>query len=111
MSSDAETMQFLSALEKDLEPNANASIVPDGQRKCPICTEFMQLERFLGVQIDSCPEHGVWLDNGELQSIVALLRGQTIATREELRQAKIEAIKAKRSANAAAIQMLVSSIN
>lgn len=38
-------------------------------RKCPLCEQFMHRSNYAyrsGVIIDSCRQHGVWLDNGEL---------------------------------------------
>ncbi|MEL6345557.1 MAG: zf-TFIIB domain-containing protein [Myxococcota bacterium] len=41
---------------------------------CPISGEQMQLVDYKGVTIDWSPEHGVWLDNGELEAIINNLR-------------------------------------
>ena len=41
-------------------------------RKCPVCSKIMQRKNHLarsGVIIDSCVDHGVWLDAGELKQI------------------------------------------
>ena len=45
-----------------------------GSRRCPMCREKMNLTTLPGsaVEIDFCPrQHGVWLDAGELQEIIA----------------------------------------
>ena len=39
----------------------------------------MQVELENGIEIDLCPHHGVWLDNGELRSILDLARGRSSA--------------------------------
>lgn len=41
---------------------------------CPICREDMSHELYADVHIDWCPNHGVWLDNGELDAILNNLR-------------------------------------
>jgi len=33
---------------------------------CPLCAKALSQEIIHGVTIDVCPEHGVWLDRGEL---------------------------------------------
>ena len=37
---------------------------------CPICKKNMKEEKRDGVTIDICPEHGVWLDKGELHELI-----------------------------------------
>ena len=37
--------------------------------KCPICSKEMKHETIHGVEVDECPEHGVWLDRSELLAI------------------------------------------
>lgn len=48
-----------------------------GQRGCPVCTEPMRITEYAGsgVAIDECMEHGVWLDDGELERIEAYAEG------------------------------------
>lgn len=41
---------------------------------CPVCHEILQLDLYADVTIDWCREHGVWLDNGELDAILNNLR-------------------------------------
>lgn len=41
---------------------------------CPSCGRQMQLETYEDTQIDRCPEHGVFLDAGELEAIENNLR-------------------------------------
>jgi Zn-finger nucleic acid-binding protein len=37
---------------------------------CPICHAPMSRETFKGVPIDACEAHGIWLDSGELETIL-----------------------------------------
>lgn len=48
----------------------------DAQRAlgCPHCAEPMKRELYKEVEMDWCEEHGVWLDNGELEAILNNLR-------------------------------------
>lgn len=41
---------------------------------CPRCDETLKLDMYADVNIDWCPDHGVWLDNGELEAILNNLR-------------------------------------
>lgn len=41
---------------------------------CPHCGREMRLEPYRNVFMDWCPEHGVWLDAGELDAILNNLR-------------------------------------
>ena len=49
--------------------HANAKLIPEGERCCPICGDQMTTETQSGVSIDACHYHGIWLDNGELKKI------------------------------------------
>ena len=42
--------------------------------QCPECGETMNVEKLHDVHIDWCKEHGVWLDNGELEAMLNNLR-------------------------------------
>jgi len=42
--------------------------------KCPVCGEAMESVEHHEVYIDWCREHGVWLDNGELEAMINNLR-------------------------------------
>ena len=40
--------------------------------RCPKCGGHLVTEEFHRVQVDRCPEcHGIWLDNGEIDAVVA----------------------------------------
>jgi len=67
----------------------NAQLVPPGQRPCPICGRHMQVEQFSGVPIDVCRDHGLWLDVGELPTILAQARsGERRRRLHEIREAR-----------------------
>lgn len=52
---------------QDLASPANATLVAEGARRCPICQAPMQTERRNDETIDACDEHGIWLDRHELE--------------------------------------------
>jgi Zn-finger nucleic acid-binding protein len=41
---------------------------------CPHCAVAMKRELYEEVELDWCHEHGIWLDNGELEAILSNLR-------------------------------------
>lgn len=73
-----------------VEHVGNAQAVKPGERPCPICGALMNVERFHGVQIDTCPAHGIWLDNGELFSVTSQQSSafNPVAVRRRVREAK-----------------------
>lgn len=86
------TQAFLAELERSEEGRTskkNESLVPAGERPCPICGNKMDVEMMSGAEIDVCPDHGVWLDRGELPKI--LRRSSSIA-----RPSQVEAIRKAR---------------
>ena len=79
------------------ESHPNTRIVPEGARLCPICGAIMIAEYNRGIRIDECRDHGVWLDKGELQEIVAQAKGITrkallAAAEKDIRRAKHDGI-------------------
>jgi Zn-finger nucleic acid-binding protein len=79
--------EFLAELEQSLGVDGAASsaeLVPPGHRPCPICGQMMKADAELGVSIDVCEEHGVWLDRGELRAIVAKVRSAERISRTRL---------------------------
>ena len=50
------------------------SLLPPGERKCPICQKKMHAEVREGVSLDTCRQHGIWLDFGELEGIISRIR-------------------------------------
>ena len=69
-----ETLQFLQSLERAGTTSLNDGLVRPGERECPICKEKMAVENREGVSLDTCREHGVWLDFGELEEIISRIR-------------------------------------
>lgn len=64
---------------EDLRTNVeNRQVVPEGQRRCPICSELMHADRKQGIQVDVCHEHGVWLDKGELSALLGRTQQQAV---------------------------------
>lgn len=64
--------------EMSEEERAEEKLNPEGRRPCPVCgqTMIVEVDKQRGVRADSCPEHGVWLDNGELEKIAMAVRGR-----------------------------------
>ncbi len=88
---DNETLDFLAELERDevSQPIDNQTLVPQGERPCPICGATMVVEFEYGVHVDACPAHGVWLDRGELRAVASLIRsGERIDRRKAIQNAK-----------------------
>src|SRR5690349_3218528 len=56
------------------KPHPNASIVPEGERRCVICGERMVQQVMEKVTVDVCEEHGIWLDKDELPRIIERIR-------------------------------------
>jgi len=57
-------------LRKHIYPPDNGDRVLD----CPKCASKMTVTKHRGVQIDWCKEHGVWLDERELEAMLNNLR-------------------------------------
>ena len=68
------TLEFLQSLERDNTPSPNDELVSPGERECPICKQKMTPEVREGVSLDTCRQHGVWLDFGELDGIISRIR-------------------------------------
>lgn len=73
---------------QDLVSPANAALVAEGARRCPICQAPMQTERRNDETIDVCNEHGIWLDRNELERMF-LRRMRRVGVR--MRRARAEA--------------------
>ena len=88
---DAEALEFLAQLEEaeSGRNSTNEALVPSGERECPICKKKMEVEIQEGISIDTCAEHGIWLDRGELGNMLAQVRAGSFSNRREaLRRAK-----------------------
>jgi Zn-finger nucleic acid-binding protein len=46
--------------------------------KCPVCSSALKRfnYRFFDLELDCCPDHGFWLDKGEDNRILELMRGE-----------------------------------
>ncbi len=88
----SESIDDLAAAVNDLvgvDVHANDDKVPAGQRPCPICGRHMRVEAHRSVSLDVCVEHGVWLDNGELNAILSQAsRRRTAAVQSQIKEAK-----------------------
>ncbi len=53
---------------------------------CPVCSEQMCRYHHLGddsIELDECPEHGIWLDDGELGALLAFIQKDREATQAQ----------------------------
>lgn len=62
-------------------------------RRCPVCKKMMDRRNYRGrsgVILDVCPEHGVWLDPGELRQIMEWVKsgGLKWKARQEVRRSR-----------------------
>lgn len=58
---------------EELRYNKNADVT---HIECPKCSKTMErsnFDRHSGILVDACRKHGVWLDRGELRSVVGYL--------------------------------------
>lgn len=70
------------AIREREEPHFNKKDEP-GYLLCPKCAKSMartNFDRQSGILVDTCRKHGVWLDRGELRSIVGYLAKRMEAT-------------------------------
>ena len=66
----------------DLWSDQDAFEAEKSSRKCPICDQNMATIRYghSEVQVDYCvAEHGIWLDQGEFESIIDSLRKELLS--------------------------------
>ena len=86
-----EMLKFLQSMEPVCTTSPNDPTVPPGERECPICRQKMNVEVVEGVTLDSCHQHGVWLDFGELEEIISRIRrGQRISRMSAVKRAREE---------------------
>ncbi|NWG13265.1 MAG: zf-TFIIB domain-containing protein [Acidobacteria bacterium] len=60
---------------------------------CPVCRKLMNRRSFTGgsgVVVDSCKQHGIWFDRGELARIISFIRSGGMKKAREWEKAKIE---------------------
>ncbi|PRP92597.1 Double zinc ribbon [Enhygromyxa salina] len=87
----------------DVEPNADserpaaAMDQPVRYRPCPECKALMnrsQYGKFSRVIIDTCKQHGVWLDEGELSNILEWVRGGGLdQSRKAVHEARVQELR------------------
>lgn len=56
----------------------------ESARRCPTCGEPLRPHKIKGVEVDACEDHGVWLDTGELEQILAKQR-RTLSSKAKMR--------------------------
>lgn len=80
----------LRELAASSQSGVNDALVPAGKRKCPICGKCMETLSQHEVTLDLCAEHGVWLDQGELSTILerAYLYRRELESRPSVSQAE-----------------------
>lgn len=84
----------------DLNKMKRSADYPVAYIKCPVCRKFMNRVNFgtrSGVIIDTCKEHGIWLDGGELRQLMEwmkaggkILHQQTELESERLKRQELE---------------------
>jgi Zn-finger nucleic acid-binding protein len=85
---ETEVLDYLASLEQT-PSHANDQLVPHGERQCPLCNQKMTIELSYGISFDVCGDHGVWLDRGELDAIIARIRrGERISRTQAIREAR-----------------------
>ena len=93
----------------NLNKTLRSSDYPTGYIKCPVCSTIMNRVNYgtrSGVIIDRCPEHGIWLDGGELRHLLEWVKaGGELLTKqkdEELRkdEERFKAQKIRRAPHA-----------
>lgn len=86
---DDDIADALEMLADGLDPVTDTPEPTHGDKPCPNCGKLMQVDAYFGVEIDVCPDHGVWLDSGELQAITRQLRnGHRKSRREAIQRAR-----------------------
>jgi Zn-finger nucleic acid-binding protein len=71
---DARRTEDVAPWDDWLRSTMDTPVDHDRSLGCPHCDQKMALERYEGVVIDWCNDHGVWLDSEELEAILNNLR-------------------------------------
>ncbi len=87
-------------LETRAEGGAPATTLPIAYLKCPECGKLMHRKNFgkrSGIIIDTCKDHGVWFDRGELAGVLNFVSsgGLELAQKKELEALKEEVARRK----------------
>lgn len=83
--SERELRQSLLAATLDAEGNREVDL--EAPAACPRCGEVMERQHYLSdcpVLVDQCPQHGFWLDDGELGKLMDHLAGTMGGEAEEV---------------------------
>lgn len=80
----------------DLNETLRNNDYPPNYIKCPVCGTLMSRVNFgarSGVIIDKCPDHGIWLDGGELRHLLEWVKagGELLSKQREEERKKDEA--------------------
>jgi Zn-finger nucleic acid-binding protein len=66
-------------------------------RPCPVCKALMnrsQYGKYSRVIVDTCKQHGVWLDEGELSQILEWVRGGGLdQSRKAVHEARVQELR------------------
>lgn len=83
--------EFFAALDSAPAEHPNDALIAHGKRQCPICQMPMQVETIFRIAIDVCPAHGKWLDQGDLEELLSLVKAVEPAVRQQaLERARAE---------------------
>jgi Zn-finger nucleic acid-binding protein len=81
-------------------PTASIGSQTVSYRPCPVCKLLMnrsQYGKYSRVVIDTCRQHGVWLDEGELNQILEWVRGGGLdQSRKAVHEARIQDLRKQR---------------
>ena len=82
-------------MQKFFEEQRTAEIPPVRYLSCPVCDKHMNRENYgktSGIIIDKCPQHGIWLDAGELARIKDWVKagGHLLEDKREEERKKLE---------------------
>ncbi len=85
----------------DLNKMKRSADYPVAYVKCPVCRKFMNRVNFgtrSGVIVDTCKEHGIWLDGGELRQLMEWIKsgGKLLSQQAELETERIKRQEAER---------------
>lgn len=85
----------------DLNKMKRSEDYPVAYLKCPVCAKLMNRVNFgtrSGVIVDTCKEHGVWLDGGELRQLMEWMKagGQILHHQIELEKERQKRMEVER---------------
>jgi Zn-finger nucleic acid-binding protein len=70
-------------IDPDTKPNAGEG------RRCPVCSAPLVSKKVKAAMVDVCDAHGIWLDHGELDGILARrVRSMSLKTKAAIRDAR-----------------------